>query len=110
VVLTYHCDLRLPPALASRPIELTLTLMHRLAGRLANRIVTYTRDYAEHSPFVSRYLDKVETVYPPVIQDPPPPGAGAALRSRIAHGGERLVGVAGRAGPGQGLQQQLGRP
>src|SRR5581483_5959399 len=55
VVLTYHCDLRLPPSLTSGPIELTLTLMHRLAGRLANRIVTYTHDYAEHSPFVSRY-------------------------------------------------------
>jgi glycosyltransferase involved in cell wall biosynthesis len=107
VVLTYHCDLRLPPALASRPIELTLTLMHRLAGRLANRIVTYTRDYAEHSSFVSRYLAKVETVYPPVIQAPPEPGAAAALRARIAPGGERVVGFAGRVATEKGIEHLL---
>jgi len=107
VVLTYHCDLRLPPSLTSGPIELTLTLMHRLAGRLANRIVTYTHDYAEHSPFVSRYLDKVETVYPPVIQEPPAPGAGAALRARIAPAGQRIVGFAGRVATEKGIEHLL---
>src|SRR5919205_3642653 len=44
VVLTYHCDLHLPPGPTSRPIELALTLMHRLAGHHANRVVTYTQD------------------------------------------------------------------
>lgn len=107
VVLTYHCDLRLPPALTSGPIEAAMTLTHRLAGRYANRIVTYTRDYAEHSAFVSRYLPKVETVFPPVIQEPPPPGAAEALRARLTPGGERLLGFAGRVATEKGIEYLL---
>ncbi len=107
VVLTYHCDLRLPPGPANRAIERTLMLLHRLAGHLANRVVTYTRDYAEHSPFVSRYLHKVETVYPPVVVEPPAPGAGAARRATLAPHGERVIGFAGRVATEKGIEHLL---
>ena len=107
VVLTYHCDIRLPLGAISRPLEAGIALTHRLAGRLANRVVTYTQDYAEHSPFVSRYLDKVETVFPPVIMDPPPPGAGAARRAAIAPGGEAVIGFAGRVSTEKGIHHLL---
>ncbi|HEY7065773.1 MAG TPA: glycosyltransferase family 4 protein [Chloroflexota bacterium] len=107
VVLTYHCDLQLPPGPASRPVELALSLMHRLAGRHANRLVTYTRDYAEHSPFVSRYLPKVETVYPPVVVETPDPAAAAALRARLAPAGEQVVGFAGRVATEKGIEYLL---
>jgi glycosyltransferase involved in cell wall biosynthesis len=107
VVLTYHCDLQLPPGPTSRPIELALTLMHRLAGRHANRVLTYTRDYAEHSPFVSRYLPKVETVFPPVVVDTPDPTATAALRARLAPAGEHVLGFAGRVATEKGIEHLL---
>jgi glycosyltransferase involved in cell wall biosynthesis len=81
--------------------------MHHWAGHLANRVVTYTRDYAEHSPFVSRYLDKVETVYPPVIMEPAPAEAVAARRAAIAPAGERVVGFAGRVATEKGIQHLL---
>ena len=107
VVLTYHCDLQLPPGPTSRPIELALTLMHRLAGRHANRVLTYTRDYAEHSPFVSRYLPKVETVFPPVVVDTPDPSATSALRARLAPAGEHVLGFAGRVATEKGIEHLL---
>src|SRR5215210_5283131 len=107
VVLTYHCDLQLPPGPTSLPIEMALTLMHRLAGRQANRLVTYTRDYAEHSPFVSRYLSKVETVYPPVIVATPDRPAAAALRERLSPAGEHVVGFAGRVATEKGIEHLL---
>jgi len=52
VVITYHCDLQMPRGLISQTANMGVNLMNGIAGRAANRIVTYTRDYADHS----RYL------------------------------------------------------
>jgi glycosyltransferase involved in cell wall biosynthesis len=37
-----------------------------MAALLANRIVTYTQDYADHSPYLSRYHRKLTPFLPPV--------------------------------------------
>src|SRR5512141_1614830 len=66
VVLTYHCDLQLPSGLFSRVVDRVVFASNVLAARFADRIVAYTQDYATHSPFLSRYLSKVEVISPPV--------------------------------------------
>ncbi len=35
-------------------------------GYLSNHIVTYTQDYADHSPYLSRYASKLTPILPPV--------------------------------------------
>jgi hypothetical protein len=41
--------------------------MNQLAGSLTDAVVTYTRDYGEHSPYLSRYIDnKLRVISPPV--------------------------------------------
>ena len=65
-VLTYHCDLLLPAGTVNRAANMTVGLANRIAASFADRIVAYTRDYAENSPFLSRYLDKVRVISPPV--------------------------------------------
>ncbi|PJH75417.1 MAG: glycosyltransferase family 1 protein, partial [Anaerolineae bacterium CG_4_9_14_0_8_um_filter_58_9] len=54
-VLTYHCDLRLPPGLFNRFVNLVVKFQNNMAGILADAIVTYTQDYADHSSYLSRY-------------------------------------------------------
>lgn len=66
-VLTYHCDLKLPPGLFNRIANNVVHLMNHIAAISAHRIVTYTDDYAKHSPYAARYYNKVETILPPVI-------------------------------------------
>jgi glycosyltransferase involved in cell wall biosynthesis len=41
--------------------------MNRLAASFTNRIVAYTRDYADHSPYLSSYPNKLEVINPPVV-------------------------------------------
>lgn len=66
-VITYHCDLRMPPGLLSWLANQGVLLMNNLAAFFTHQIVTYTRDYAENSSFLRRHLNKLKVIPPPVI-------------------------------------------
>lgn len=65
-VLTYHCDLKLPPGLFNIMANYAVHIMNHIAALSAHRIITYTPDYAQNSPYTKRYYNKVETILPPV--------------------------------------------
>lgn len=65
-VITYHCDLELPPGLFNRIANRVVLLMNDLAAKFTHRIVSYTEDYAKHSSFTSRFFQKVTIIPPPV--------------------------------------------
>jgi glycosyltransferase involved in cell wall biosynthesis len=72
-VLTYHCDLQLPTGLFNRLVNTVVDFQNNMAGILADHIVTYTQDYADNSPYLSRYASKLTPILPPVeIPDPGP--------------------------------------
>jgi glycosyltransferase involved in cell wall biosynthesis len=85
-VLTYHCDLLLPPGLFNRFVNLVVKFQNNMAGILADHIVTYTQDYADNSSYLSRYRHKLTPILPPVELPPPAPGSveafAAAHRTR----------------------------
>ena len=66
-IITYHCDLRMPPGMLSWLANQVVRVMNNLAAIFTHRIVTYTQDYAEHSPYLRRYLKKLRVIPPPVI-------------------------------------------
>lgn len=66
VVLTYHCDLKLAPGLLNRVANTVVNAANNVAAALATTIVTYTQDYADHSPYLSRFRSKVRVLPPPV--------------------------------------------
>jgi glycosyltransferase involved in cell wall biosynthesis len=67
VVLTYHCDLQLPKGLFNRIVDSFVLLQNQIAGQLADAVVTYTRDYGIHSPFLSQFVDKKLHIVPPPV-------------------------------------------
>jgi len=67
VIITYHCDLLLPPTLANYFIQKIVWFMNSVAAGLADCIVTYTEDFATHSKFLKKYRNKCQAIYPPVI-------------------------------------------
>jgi glycosyltransferase involved in cell wall biosynthesis len=70
VILTYHCDLFLPPGLFNRLVNLVVKFQNNLAALLADYLVTYTQDYADHSAYLSRYRRKLTPLLPPVELPP----------------------------------------
>src|SRR5512135_2353888 len=78
-VLTYHCDLRLPPGAFNRLVNFVMKWQNNMAGLLSNVVVTYTQDYADHSSYLSRYKFKLRTILPPVELPAPPAGAVEAF-------------------------------
>ncbi len=65
-VITYHCDLLMPPGLMAWAANQAVRVMNNLAALTCHRIVTYTRDYAENSNYLNRYLHKLHVIPPPV--------------------------------------------
>jgi glycosyltransferase involved in cell wall biosynthesis len=66
-LLTYHCDLLLPRSVFNKIINAVVQMMNYLTGLLAERIGAYTDDFADHSPFLQRFKEKVRVILPPVI-------------------------------------------
>jgi glycosyltransferase involved in cell wall biosynthesis len=65
-VLTYHSDLTLPAGLFNRIVNQVIFVMNFFAAKLSDRIGAYTEDFAKHSFYLSKYLDKIEVITPPV--------------------------------------------
>lgn len=105
VVLTYHCDLRLPAGFVHKIANQVSNLTNHIAAWLAQVIVHNTRDYAEASPFLGRYLNKVAAVYPPIEVTPVNAEQRAAFREEHAiRPGQRIIGVAARLATEKGVE------
>lgn len=107
-VITYHCDLRMPPGLLSQTANVSIGLMNELAVRFADRVVTNTRDYAEASPFLRRFFHKLEVIPPPVILPPVQP-ADVSSFSHLHNPENRLpvIGMASRFASEKGVEVLL---
>ena len=66
-VITYHCDLKMPPGLISKAANLAIHIANRMAALFTHGFAAYTEDFATHSPFLSANIDKVEVIQPPVV-------------------------------------------
>jgi glycosyltransferase involved in cell wall biosynthesis len=65
-VISYHSDLLLPHGIFNRFVNQVVHIMNNLAAIFALKIVAYTQDFADHSPYLRRYSNKVQVIHPPV--------------------------------------------
>jgi glycosyltransferase involved in cell wall biosynthesis len=104
-VLTYHCDLSLPPGIFNSFVNQVVNVMNRTAANLADRIVTYTQDYADHSDYLSRYTQKLEIIPPPVVLPVPKNGAVQAFADNHHRQDHRpVIGMAARLATEKGVE------
>ncbi len=103
-VLTYHCDLQLPPGLLNRLVNLVVHGMNRLAARFAHRIVAYTQDFADNSPYLRRFAEKLRIIPPPVtLPEAGPSGVAAFAKMHNPAGKHPVIGMAARLAAEKGV-------
>jgi glycosyltransferase involved in cell wall biosynthesis len=108
VVLTYHCDLLLPPGLFNRFVNLVMQFQNNMAALLADHLVTYTQDYADNSAYLSRYRHKLTPFLPPVVLPPAEPGSVEAFAGTFQVRQRRpVIGMVTRFAAEKGIEVLL---
>ena len=104
-VLTYHCDLQLPPTPFNQLATGVVSVMNNLSARFAHGIVAYTQDYADNSPFLRRFADKITVIPPPVSL--PVSAKDASPELLVDDGSGPLIGMAARFAAEKGVEVLL---
>ena len=90
-IITYHCDLLMPPGLLAWSANMAVKVMNNLAALSCHRIVTYTQDYAENSPYLNRHMGKLKVIPPPVEMPAASAGEIADFQQQHNPAGRRPV-------------------
>jgi len=107
VVLTYQCDLRLPPGVFNRFVERCLAPLNIHAAKRSDAIVTTSDDYAASSDYLSRYGDKLQTIPPFLDLAEEDPGETRKLVQRWGLERGPLIGFAARFAAEKGVEVLL---
>jgi glycosyltransferase involved in cell wall biosynthesis len=102
--LTYHCDLKLPPGPFNQVVNLVVNVMNDLSGRLADAVVAYTQDFADHSPFLTRFAHKVRVVPPPVEVPSTTPDAVQTFAEELNLNSHQVIGFVARLATEKGVE------
>ncbi len=103
-VLTYHCDLRMPSGPFNLIVNQVIHIANRIAAAFSDAVVAYTKDYAIHSPFLSRYLGKLHVIPPPVEVSSIDDRDVEAFKQRYVKGKGPVIGMAARLATEKGVE------
>ena len=96
VLFTDHGDLVMPAGLFNQSVEAVVTWLMTLGLKGSARVSIHSKDYADHSRFLSPFKDKLAYIYPPIEIPTPVPEQVLAWRQELGTDGVKLVGFAGR--------------
>ncbi len=104
-ITTYHCDLRMPIGILSKAANIAINFMNYLTAIFSHRIVTYTLDYADHSPYVMKFKKKTKIVAPPVIlPEASPAEIKQFAKDHNPKGVHPVIGMAARFATEKGVE------
>ena len=103
-LLTYHCDITLPPSLIKLAVQPVIETMNHVAARFVDCIVAYTEDYAKHSRLVSGLMRKVRVIPPPVEIPIPSAEDVRAFREKWGLTAKPVIGMCARLATEKGAE------
>ncbi len=105
VVITYICDLHLPPGLVNWAADRASLISNRLVCRAANLVTAMSQDYADHSPVLKRLGSKVVPVDAPVSLPAVTPADVEVFRRRWnIQPGQPVIGMVARLAAEKGVE------
>lgn len=105
VVLTYHCDLQLPSGLVHKAANFASDVANHITAHMANVIVQNSKDYAQNSPFLKQYLDKIIPIPPPIVLSKISDNNVDAFQKKFnIKPGDRVIGMAARLATEKGVE------
>jgi glycosyltransferase involved in cell wall biosynthesis len=105
VILTYHCDLQMPSGIINWMAGWAAALANFISAKLADVIVHNTRDFAMHSSFLSRFLDKLTILQPPVLVEKVTLKDIATFRKKFhLQPDQRVIGMVARLATEKGVE------
>lgn len=102
----YHCEVTLPRGFINYFIEKILELANLIPLKVGDKIITYTKDYANHSRILPRFKDKLFYNFPPI----PKPSIDGEYRKklqRLLPKKKYIIGVAARVAAEKGIEYLL---
>ena len=106
--LTYHCDLKLPPGPFNWSVNQVVHVMNRIAGLLSDRVIAYTQDFGNASPFLRSFARKLDVIPPPVGVSPVKvKEVSAFARKHKLRGDTPVIGMAARLASEKGVEVLL---
>ncbi|HEX9019062.1 MAG TPA: glycosyltransferase family 4 protein [Anaerolineaceae bacterium] len=105
VVMTYHCDLKLPTGVVHWVANQGAHLASHMTALAASQIVTNSQDYAENSAFLRHYLGKMRYIPPPVeVPEITPAEILAFKQKNNIQNGQRIIGMSARLATEKGVE------
>lgn len=107
IISVYHCELVLPGAILSRFIEKIVDISAFCILLLSDSVVTYTKDYADHSRLLPFFRKKLHFIYPPVVKPVVKQNIRKLLNTKINKRDEVIIGIAARLAADKGIEYLL---
>ncbi len=103
VISIYHCEVVLPNGLFNLIVQTILEIANTVTLLLSHVVVTYTKDYADHSRLLRLVKHKVIAIYPPILM--PKVSKSLVLKYKKQIGkSDVVIGVAARLAAEKGIE------
>jgi len=103
VISIYHCEVVLPNGLFNSIVQTLLEIANTITLLFSHVVITYTKDYADHSRLLRLVKRKVIAIYPPI----PMPKASKSLvlkyKKQIGKS-DVVIGIAARLAAEKGVE------
>ena len=104
LILSHHTDLSFWKGIKNKIIDGTVFVCQLGSGLLADKIISYTMDYAQNSYYLKLFLKKVKQIYPPIKSENKSNPKLTKKINQAIEGKKYVIGFCGRIAKQKGIE------